>query len=121
MAVSPRETAEHILRRAKARAERMAKLRDQVRGELPRVADLLRTRYGVMRIRLFGSVARGEIHERSDVDLAVEGLDPGRFFRAAADCMAILSLPLDLVSIETAPPGLRERIEQEGEDLDGPA
>ena len=45
-------------------------------------ADALRRRYGdaVVQAKLFGSCARGEAHERSDVDVAVaarpeEGLD----------------------------------------------
>ncbi|MBN1422323.1 MAG: nucleotidyltransferase domain-containing protein [Planctomycetes bacterium] len=121
MSVSSKEMAEHVLGRARERADCMAALRERIRAELPRVVDLLRTRYGVRRVLLFGSVARGEIHERSDVDLAVEGLDPAEFFRAAGECMDLLSLPIDLIPLEAAPPGLRERIEREGEDLDGPA
>ena len=35
-------------------------------------ADELKTKYGITMMRLFGSVARGEQHEGSDVDLFVE-------------------------------------------------
>jgi len=41
--------------------------------------DILRicARYGARNVRIFGSVARGEDDERSDIDLVVE-LEPGR-------------------------------------------
>ena len=35
-------------------------------------ADELRSQFGVRTLRLFGSVARGEQHEGSDVDVCVE-------------------------------------------------
>ena len=37
-----------------------------------RVVEALATRYGALRIRVFGSVARGEEHEGSDIDLLVD-------------------------------------------------
>lgn len=43
------------------------------RDEILRVA----ARYGARNVRVFGSVARGEADERSDVDFLVE-LEPGR-------------------------------------------
>ena len=43
----------------------------------------IRDRYGVVRAGLFGSVARGEVKKRSDIDILVE-FEPGKcpsFFR----------------------------------------
>jgi len=44
-------------------------------------SDVLRTKYGITMMCLFGSVARGEQHEGSDVDLFVEM--PPRLFQIA--------------------------------------
>jgi predicted nucleotidyltransferase len=117
MTVSPRQVAEHFRRRAREREDREEQLRRRSWAELPRVADLLRSRYGVRRLWLFGSLLRGKVHERSDIDLAAEGLEPGRFFSAVADCMAIMTLPVDLIRIEDASPGLRKRIEKDGKPI----
>lgn len=43
------------------------------RDEILRIA----TRYGARNVRVFGSVARGEADERSDVDFLVD-MEPGR-------------------------------------------
>lgn len=45
-------------------------------------ARLLVERFGVTRVVLLGSVALGKADERSDLDLAVEGLEPRRYFEA---------------------------------------
>lgn len=74
---------------------------------------LLKERFGARRVILFGSLAQeGPWHDRSDIDLAVEGLPPEAFFRAYAACGALLppGLELDLVPLESAGPELRARI-----------
>src|SRR5690606_1215390 len=45
-----------------------------MRALLPTAKQLLTDRYGARRVLLFGSLARGDMTERSDVDLAVDGL-----------------------------------------------
>ena len=71
------------------------------------VVDLLRTaqpdlrdRFGVTRLALFGSYARGEQREDSDVDVLVE-VDPsiGLGFVDLADTIeSVLGLPAEVVS-----------------------
>ena len=39
----------------------------------------LAVRHGIHKVVLFGSRARGDFHDRSDIDLAVSGGDAGRF------------------------------------------
>ncbi|MCU0619863.1 MAG: DUF86 domain-containing protein [Gemmatimonadaceae bacterium] len=80
-----------------------------------RVLDLLRAHrarlaedYGVRDLALFGSVARGEATEDSDVDLVVE-FDPERvtltsFLDFAEDVEALLGRRVDLVSLPKLPP-----------------
>jgi len=55
-------------------------------------------RYGVRRVLLFGSGAE-EAHDAADIDLAVEGLQPGEFFAFYGDLLFGLSKPVDLVDL----------------------
>lgn len=85
--------------------------------EARRAAKILVERYGVTRIILFGSLAWRRFHPTSDIDLAVEGLDPRRFFRADAELAREIPIPLDLKLLSECPPLLRSRIEKEGVSL----
>jgi predicted nucleotidyltransferase len=80
----------------------------------------LAARPEVARIWLYGSRARGDARERSDVDLAVEAPEAGRrawlsMCDLAEDADTLL--PIDLVRVEEAPAALRERIRREGRVL----
>jgi predicted nucleotidyltransferase len=80
-------------------------------------AEMLRAR-GARRVVLFGSLARGRPQdERSDIDLAVEGLPPALFFRTLSELDVALDIDVDLVALEDAPPALRTQIEQFGVEL----
>lgn len=76
-------------------------------------AELLRPRFGARRVFIFGSLAgQSPWHARSDIDIAVEGLAPERYFDALRECEALLpeGMELDLIPLESAPPTLRARI-----------
>ena len=96
-------------RRARARARA-----EQLLAVLPEAVRLLRQRYGVDHVTLFGSLATGDVREASDVDLAVEGLDPSKYFAALTDLMTLFRVPVDLVRVENAPSTLKARILAEG-------
>jgi predicted nucleotidyltransferase len=69
--------------------------------------------YSVKSLSLFGSVARGEEKEASDVDILVSfGKPIGLFtFMALKDHLEkILSAPVDLVTEEALHPRLRDKI-----------
>ena len=55
-------------------------------------------KYGLKRVLLFGSAARAAAKPR-DIDLAVEGLDPRRFFQFYGDLLLALSLPVDVFDL----------------------
>ena len=89
---------------------------------LKRVRDaavVLKARFAVRRVVLFGSLA----HEAwfgvdSDVDLAVEGLDTKDYWRAWRLLDEIIAdRPVDLVEIETAEGALARAIQRDGMDL----
>lgn len=56
-------------------------------------------RYGAVTAWLFGSSADRRQRGR-DVDLAVEGVAPARFFQFVGELMLALSQPVDVVALE---------------------
>ncbi len=104
----------HQRRVAAADEERRCATTAAIRARLPAVLEELTT-FGVTRVILFGSVARGEADEDSDLDLAVEGLPAARLFEAMARGLRAAGRPVDLLRLEEAPATLRERVLAEGE------
>ena len=76
---------------------------------------LLRERYGVLRVRVFGSLLHsGQFHAGSDVDLAVEGLAVGDYWEALADVLFLDDeIRVDLVDPDTCPADIGAGIERE--------
>lgn len=67
---------------------------------------------------VFGSAARGAMHQRSDIDVAVIGpTSPARLAALAAGLSRCAGRQVDLTSIEAAPPLLRFEIARHGEVL----
>jgi predicted nucleotidyltransferase len=69
---------------------------------------------GAREVYVFGSAATGRLREGSDVDLAVSGLPPERFFEAMGEAGDALGRPLDLIDLDEASPFTRY-LKQEGE------
>ena len=87
---------------------------------LYRLVEDLAAQPHVRRVWLFGSRARGDADEHSDIDLAVEA--PAADRREWLDiCRRVEEaetlLPIDVVRLEEAPDPLRNAIEKEGEVL----
>lgn len=84
-----------------------------------RAADLLRVRFGVSRAILFGSLTEPDwFSPESDVDLAVEGLDPEAYWDAWRLVESVIETrPVDLVELESASESLRRVIERDGLEL----
>ena len=82
------------------------------------VARRLARHPAVERVGLFGSRARGDHFERSDIDLAIEApsMDDSDWVRIKLEFEdeAPTLLLIDLVRIEDAPEHLREQIGDEG-------
>ncbi len=82
--------------------------------------EILATRFGVARVVLFGSHARGSADENSDIDLLVWGLDPLRQFAAIAELERWFGGPaVDLVRVEDVRGPVGARALAEGEVLLG--
>jgi len=70
-------------------------------------------RYGAHNVRVFGSVARGEADEQSDIDLIVE-FEPGRSLLDHAglwlELQELLGVKVDVVSSRGIKARIRERV-----------
>ncbi|WP_284057160.1 nucleotidyltransferase family protein [Thermalbibacter longus] len=80
----------------------------------------LAAKYGARKVRVFGSVARGEADEESDIDLLVE-FEPGRSLLDHAglwlELQELLGCKVDVVSERGIKPRIRERILREAVPL----
>jgi len=79
-------------------------------------AHVLKARFGVRKVYLFGSVTgEGPWHDRSDLDIAVEGLAPQDYFRAlvALSKVAPPELEIDLFTLESTLPEVVAKIRGE--------
>ena len=71
--------------------------------------------YGARKVILFGSLARGDQGALFDIDLAVKGISPARFFEAVAFVTGLSrKWKVDLVDVDDCEVPLRDMIEQEG-------
>jgi predicted nucleotidyltransferase len=84
--------------------------------------DILRiaAKYGARNVRVFGSVARGEADEQSDIDLVVE-FEPERSLLDHAalwlELQELLGCKVDVVSERAIKPRIRERVLKEAVPL----
>jgi len=69
---------------------------------------------GAREVYLFGSAAWGTMREGSDVDFAVAGLPPERFFAAMGRAARILDRDIDLIDLDEVTPFTRY-LREEGE------
>lgn len=115
MAAYKRGARERLAREERARQERRAQAWRVAR----RAAAQLRDEFGARRVILFGSAVTGaRFGETSDIDLAVEGIAPERFWRAWAALDYIESpFEIDLIAIEFAPAAWVAAIQREGIEL----
>ena len=82
-------------------------------------ARVLKADFGVRRVFLFGSLATGSwFHSRSDIDLAVEGLDREDYWRADCHLEQVgEGFEIDLGDLHTAPPALKVAVHRDGVEI----
>jgi hypothetical protein len=80
----------------------------------------LAARYGARRVRIFGSVARGDATPQSDIDFLVS-FEPERslldLIGFKQEVQELLGRPVDVISEGGISPHLRDRILQEAQPL----
>ena len=80
----------------------------------------LSVRYSVRNPRIFGSVARGDDGERSDLDLLVDSSPETTLLRLAElqiEAEALLGVPVDVRTIEDLPARIRDSVLREARPL----
>lgn len=90
--------------------------RSQVLAVLRKMKPVLKEKYGVTQLGIFGSVARDEATDESDVDVVMEIEHPNLFtsVNIKEELEAELNLPVDLVRYrERMNTYLKARIERE--------
>lgn len=92
--------------------------RDLALSDARRIARFL-VRNGAHKVVGIGSAfdSRRPFTHRSDIDLVVEGIDPGAFFSVSARAADLTGFPLDLTPLESATPALLRAVAQGGVDL----
>jgi predicted nucleotidyltransferase len=67
-------------------------------------AALVFREMGATGVYVFGSAARGNLREDSDIDMAVSGLPPHQYFPALGRAAIFLDRPIDLVDLDDSTP-----------------
>lgn len=95
--------------------------REKLRGIAIRCSSVLKDKYKTKRVFIIGSLVKGFIHERSDIDLVVEGLSPDLYMKALTELWDILpaGVELNLIPYEDAFESLKEKTIKEGELIHG--
>ena len=91
---------------------KIEQLLEEKREEIRRIAAM----HGAMNVRVFGSVARGEARQDSDLDLLVDaGPETSSWFPAGLvlDLEEILGCKVEVVTEKGLNPYLKERVLQE--------
>lgn len=85
----------------------------EYRSDVERAVEISKAE-GCREVYVFGSVAVGDMGSRSDLDIAVRGCPPERFYRLLGRLMDELSLPVDLIDLDVET-RVAEFLEEEGE------
>jgi predicted nucleotidyltransferase len=96
-----------------------AHMREHLLSRVREAVSVLKSRFGVRRVILFGSLAyTSSSASVSDVDLAVEGLAADDYWRAWGLAEEVINdRPVDLVEMERAGEALRRAIARHGVEL----
>lgn len=84
--------------------------RQEIYEELRQFARLLKSKHKVKRVYLYGSFARGDFHQGSDIDLVIVGEFEGRMHQRIGKILDLTSLPIEpLVYTEAEFEQMKER------------
>jgi len=99
--------------------QQMGKLWEEAWEVARAAAHLLRERFGIERVAVFGSLAHREYFNRwSDIDIVAWDIPPDQFYRAVAAVTGISpEFQVNLVEPEGCRPSVWQSIEREGIDL----
>jgi predicted nucleotidyltransferase len=84
--------------------------------DIEKIESIL-VRHGALKIILYGSLARGDYHIDSDIDICFEGIPDDKYFRALAEILMETDRRVSMCDFEDAYGHSRERILREGKIL----
>lgn len=90
--------------------------RDEIISFLRDFKNTYGDRYGILSLGIFGSVARGDMRDDSDIDICVKTRtpDPFKIVHIKQDIEKLLHRRVDIVRVrDTMNPFLKKRIDQE--------
>ena len=90
--------------------------RGKILNELRKYKPVLEKKYGIVRLGIFGSVARGDIKNSSDIDIVVEieNIDPFILLDIKEELSKLLGCKVDLIRLrKNINKILKKRIEKE--------
>ncbi len=91
------------------------KIPEEFEKDIDLAVEYLKT-LSVAEIYLFGSVVKGTPSGRSDLDIAVRGIDPLKFFLAISELQGLLEHDVDLINLDFRDE-FTESLEKSGELL----
>jgi predicted nucleotidyltransferase len=72
------------------------------RSDLSRAIEYLKS-VGCTEIYIFGSLSKNMAHSKSDIDIAVKGINAEDFFSVYGELISMLDHSIDLVDLELQP------------------
>ena len=119
MAVSERELQQmkrNLARRSARRSRELQRRLTEARRDFDRIVQRISEHYRPSRIWQWGSLIDGaHFTERSDIDIALEGItDAPAFFAILADAERLTRFPIDIVQMEKIHPAYAESIRARG-------
>jgi len=75
----------------------------EINALIRKAAEVLKS-FGATDVYLFGSVAKGTNNKGSDIDLAVSGIPPEKFFEAMGDTFGAIRREIDIVDLDEKTP-----------------
>lgn len=89
----------------------LANIPTPYRQNLQRAVEILQNA-GCSDVFLFGSLAHGNVHEGTDIDLAVRGCPTGEYFNILGKLFFELDYPVDLINLDKPDAFARFLVEQ---------
>jgi predicted nucleotidyltransferase len=120
MTVLPQELARTLVSRHRSKRQLLAARAERLRVEVAAAMAAFLGSRPAARAWLVGSLARGELGERSDVDVAVSGVSPQDAAELSLALASRLEVAVDVLRLEELLPAARGRVEAEGVPLDVP-
>ena len=121
MTVDPAQTVAFLRRREAERQRELDERFQAAWGEFHRIVEMIAAEFAPRRIWQWGSLLhRDRFSERSDIDIALEGLGAAeRLFQVHARAEELSTFPLDIVELERIEPEYAHLIRTHGRLVHG--